>query len=99
MNSLLLIIELPEAPSKTSRQNKEIEWMKFLETLPSSSKQVARIERIAPNTWLIPAADGLPFLCSLVAQANCQQYPCRVLVSEGELNWIGGVPEKQPDNK
>jgi len=93
MTSFLLIIESPK-PAAGEPKARQAEWLDFLQKLEApASGGDKKIQRVAPNVWQIPAANGLTFLCKTVALANQKQYPSRVLAFEDEPQWILGMPD------
>jgi hypothetical protein len=92
MNSLLLIIGLPDISETNRRTAGEESLMKLSQLLSTIGKRSPGIEHFPPNVWRIPAENGLSFLRTALDLAGNHEFPCRVLPLDGEPRWIEGIP-------
>jgi hypothetical protein len=92
MNSLLLIIGLPECSAKTDRTNDENILMMLCQKLVPTKERFQNIEHFPPNLWRIPAENGLSFLRYALELAGKSKCPCRILPLTDDPQWLHGVP-------
>ena len=92
MNSLLLMIGLPQDLNSNQRIDAEGRLLMLCNKLASTKKRFPEIEQIPPNLWRIPGGNALSFLSDALALAGKEKFPCRILVLDSEPNWIHGVP-------
>jgi hypothetical protein len=76
-------------------QNPERKWQEFLTNIQYQLKPVEGIQRIHDNVWLIPLANGMPFLTKLFEWATSMGIPLRILFLESEPAWIKYPPDPE----
>ncbi len=71
-------------PPKTGESTKQQIWNGFLNSPTIRAPRSEKIEELAPNVWLIPIRDGVPFFGHLVheLEENGLSYKVRWLAEE-----------------
>jgi hypothetical protein len=89
-NQTLLVVAENQSPSNPAELHWK--WPEFLMNIPKPSAQSAAIERVAPNIWQIPLADGLKTLYEILNLGAQYQIPIRVLLLEDVPVWKRYAP-------
>jgi hypothetical protein len=74
-------------------------WQDFVTNIRNNTSPPSKTITIHENVWLIPLANGLPFLGDLVRRAESCQIPMRVLFLEEEPTWIKYPPDAKTDDE
>lgn len=78
---ILVSITIPEK----STASKWTAWLGLRQALAEQSKQAAGNERLAENVWLLPRANGVKLLASLVHEAEQSELDYQVrFLTEGD---------------
>jgi hypothetical protein len=67
------------------------QWQSLQQRLAGRAKTTKDIEVLAENTWLIPRAQGMPFLAECVALASRHGIEHRIWFLDGELEKIAAA--------
>jgi hypothetical protein len=90
MQSAIVFISQPSDPS-TLQHEQERAWRGIENTVPQILEKAKHGERLSEGTWLIPlhgGSGGLETILKMIEVARQLHCPYRVLLVEGELNWL-----------
>jgi hypothetical protein len=68
-------------------------WQQFLSAIQRNAKLPAGMQTIHENVWLLPLANGLPFLANLIEWARSYEIPIRILFLAEAPDWIKYPPD------
>jgi hypothetical protein len=93
MHSILLAIEVPKKANESEddqSRKKTLAWQNLAKELQLIATQNKQIEMLGETCWLLPAAQGLPFLARAIHSSAVSGLAYRVLFFEEEPKWIFG---------
>jgi hypothetical protein len=67
-------------------------WTDFLVNVQNIAKPPEGMQKIHDNIWLIPLANGLPFLAGLIQWGGAYRVQIRILFLDEAPNWLQYPP-------
>ena len=93
MKLAFVIAAYPKEPTLNGRESRE-NWLDFVGNLQRHGRPPAGMQTLHDNVWLIPLANGLPFLNELIQLGHSYSVPINILFLEDAPTWITYPPAK-----
>jgi hypothetical protein len=62
--------------------------VRFCKRTQDDARKIRGAETLGLNVFLLPASDGLPLFCSVIAEAIQNKFRCKTLFFEQPTEWI-----------